>query len=234
MQLPTFNIRSREERERYGSQYGGIKKAKEFRTVRRVYETPFIYENVELGYFSEFDLDKGPEFYANKGYITITEDRPIVAVTVVGSGCMRGGYNVVEWWGEGESIDTMQNQLVKRQCAEHLNGMHPSIWIEILRNGPIAQGKLQSGKEINQFNVSDGAYNDNTDMIKHNTDNFLRSFEMSLYENTAHFRIGREDGVSNKVTIRCGCRGIEDPGTDIERYPADYAIRLVELTVVDV
>lgn len=234
MELPVLNITSQEDREKYGSQFGGIKKAKQFRTVRHVYETPFVYENVELGNFSEFDLDKGPEFYANKGYITIRETKPIIAVTVVGSGCTAGGYNIVEWWDEGESLDAMKNQLVKRQCVENLNGMHPSIWMEILRNGPIAQGNLCDGRPISQSTVSDGAYRDNTDMLRHYTDNFLRSYQASLYENTTYFRVGKANEYPRKTTLRCGARGVEDPGTEVERYPADYAIRLIEVTVADI
>jgi hypothetical protein len=34
------------------------------------------------------------------------------------------------------------------------------------------------------------------------------------------------------VTIRCGCTATEDAGTTIERYPGDYAIRVVETIVV--
>lgn len=234
MQLPTFHILTQEDREKYGQLYGGIKKPVEFRTIKRVYQTPFIYDNVEFYKNYEFDLDRGLEFCAKEGYITITEDKPIVAVTIVGSGCTQGGYNVVEWWDEGESIDAMKNQLVKRQCVEGLKGMHPSIWIEMLRNGPIAQGNLHDGRPINQYTVSDGAYQDNTDMIRHNTDNFLRSFQISLYENTTYFRVGRANEYPHKITIRGGSMGVEDPGTEVERYPADYSFRLIEVTVMDV
>lgn len=214
--------------------YGPQKKAFEYKTIRRVYETPFVYENVKLFGFSEIDTAKGIEFYSDEGTITIKEDKPIVAVTVVGSGCTRGGYNMVEWWGEGEGIDKMTNdQLVKRQRVENLNGMHPSVWIEIMRKTLWTRGTWE-GKPINQPNISEGAYKDNIDMIKHNTFNYYEPFETSLYENTACFRIGTKDKYPQKVVIRSGCKGIEDPCTDIERYPADYAIRLVETTILDI
>jgi len=35
-----------------------------------------------------------------------------------------------------------------------------------------------------------------------------------------------------KITIRCGCKETEDPGTKLERYPGDYAIRLVQVHVI--
>lgn len=237
MVLPTYNAITQEEKEKLGKEHYGIKKALEFRTFKRVYETPFIYENVEMGNVSEIDVCKGNEFYADKGFLTITEDKPIVSVTVVGSGCTRGGYNIVEWWEEGESIDDMHHlQLVKRQYQGNLNGMHPSVWIEIMRKAAWTNN-LFEGKPINQPNISDGVYADNVEMMKYQTNGFINPFEVSLYENTAHFRIGTAGTVvpmPKKVTIRCGCKGIEDPGTDIERYPADYAIRLVEVEVMDV
>jgi hypothetical protein len=229
MQLPYYKSFTKEQME----QFGPPKKAKEFKTFTRVYETPFVYENLEVCGFYEIDPTKGIEFKADEGYITVVEDKPIVAVTVVGSGCTRGGYNAVEWWDEGESIDEMKDQLVKRQLVEHLNGMHPSVWIEILRNAPWTRG-LFEGKPITQPNISDGAYKDNINMIKHNTFNYYMPFEISLYENTAYFRVGTKDNYPKKVTIRSGCKGTEDPGTEIERYPADYAIRLVEVTLMDV
>jgi hypothetical protein len=71
-----------------------------------------------------------------------------------------------------------------------------------------------------------------------------------LYENTVYFRVGdhtrfKVDKNSNsyanrvavpgkpvkKVVIRCGGLDYEDPGTERSRYPADYAIRLIEVVV---
>ena len=72
-----------------------------------------------------------------------------------------------------------------------------------------------------------------------------------LYENTAYFRIGdvnvfseednKEKGkvfreiVSqynvHKIVLRAGALDYEDPGSDRERYPADYAYRLIDVVV---
>lgn len=230
MQLPYYEDFTEEHLKKLGSP----KKAEEFRTFNHIYETPFVYENLEVCNFYEIDPTKGIEFKANDGFITIIEEKPIVAVTIVGSGCTRGGYNMVEWWGEGEGIDKMtNNQLVKRQRIDHLNGIHPSVWIEIMRKAPWTRG-LWEGKPINQPNISDGAYSDDVSMIRHNTFDYYEPFDISLYENTTYFRVGKKDNYPYKVTIRSGCKGTEDPGTDIERYPADYAIRLLEITLMDV
>ena len=52
-----------------------------------------------------------------------------------------------------------------------------------------------------------------------------------LYENTAYFRIGEADPVARKIIIRGGSLDYEDPGTDRERYPGDYAVRLIDVLV---
>jgi hypothetical protein len=76
------------------------------------------------------------------------------------------------------------------------------------------------------------------------------SLMAGLYENTAYFRIGdnndfetdeKADTFKNrvikpgqpvhKVVIKCGGLDYEDPGTVRSRYPADYAIRLIEIVV---
>ncbi|MBI3922190.1 MAG: hypothetical protein HY318_12285 [Armatimonadetes bacterium] len=36
----------------------------------------------------------------------------------------------------------------------------------------------------------------------------------------------------SKVTVRAGCKIPEDVGTSLERYPGDYAVRVVETTVI--
>ena len=230
MQIPLRKTFTKEQLKKHGPS----QKAEEFRTINHVYETPFVYDNLKVCNFYGNPGSKGLEFKADDGFITITEEKPILAITVVGSGCTRGGYNMVEWWEEGEGIDEMKDQLVKRQRIEHLNGMHPSVWINMLRDSPGFQKRLYMGKPMNQANISDNAYTDNINMIKHNTFNYYEPYEISLYENTAYFRIGRKDHYTHKVTIRSGCKGVEDPGTDIERYPADYCIRLIEVTLMDI
>lgn len=42
---------------------------------------------MEVGNFYEIDPAKGSEFKADEGFLTIQEETPILAVTVVGSGC---------------------------------------------------------------------------------------------------------------------------------------------------
>ena len=190
-------------------------------TERHVYTTPFIYGNVEVGNFYEIDPTKGIEFKANDGFLTISEERPIVEVTVVGSGCVPRGYNICEWWDEGESVDDMKDQLVKRQRADGLNGTHPSIWSLLLLGK--APGHTFEG-------VSEGDIADAFEALKKLSDRFYDGWCLRLHENTAYFRIGPP--YPQKVTIRCGCKGTEDPGTAIERYPADYAVRVVETAVI--
>ena len=72
-----------------------------------------------------------------------------------------------------------------------------------------------------------------------------------LYENTAYFRIGdvnvfseeddKEPGKVfreivdqydvHKIVIRGGALDYEDPGSNRERYPADYGFRLIDVVV---
>ena len=128
MALTLHKTFTAEQREKLGP----AKRPKVLSTERYVYHTPFLYENVEVGDFYEVGSAKGIEFKADTGFITIREEQPIIAVTVVGSGCTPRGYNICEWWEEGESVDNIQDQLVKRQRVDNLNGTHPSIWTRIL------------------------------------------------------------------------------------------------------
>ena len=219
MELPLFKSFTKEQIK----QFGPLKEKHEvLETERHIYCCPFMYPNLDVGDFYEIDPDKGIEFKADDGFITIKEEKPIVAVTVVGSGCTPGGYNIVEWWDEGESIDNMTNQLVKRQRVDNLNGTHPSVWSLLLM-----------GLARNTFNiVSDGDITGPADCLKKLSDGYYKGYDMSFYENTVNFRIGEVDSYPNKVTIRSGCKDTEDPGTSLARYPADYAIRIVETIVI--
>jgi len=123
MALPFF----KEFTEAQKKQFGPVRQREVIKTERRAYTSPFMYDNVDVGNFYEIDPTKGIELKADEGFITITEDKPIVAVNVVGSGCVPRGYNICEWWADGESIDNMKDQLVKRQRIDNLNGTHPSI-----------------------------------------------------------------------------------------------------------
>lgn len=187
------------------------------RARRRVYTTPFMYDNVQVGDFYEIDPAKGIEFKADDGFVTIKEEAPIFAVTVVGSGCTPSGYNICEWWDEGESIDTLQSQLVKRQRVDGLNGTHPSIWSQLL---------LGTFPGLRFEDIAPEEMANAVECMKKLSDRYYGGVYLGFYENTAYFRIGPP--YPRTVTIRCGCKVPEDPGTSIERYPGDYAIRVVE------
>jgi len=191
-----------------------------FSTERHVYVSPFNYVNVEIGYWYEYG-DKGMEFAADKGFITIKEEKPIVAVTVVGSGCVPKGYIICEWWDEGEGIDQLKGQLIKRQRVDNLNGTHPSIWSLLLMGG---------GKWRKHTFQSVGYMKNIMDALKKLSLGFYDGVYMGFYENTAYFRVGPP--YPHRITIRSGCKVPEDPGTSLERYPGDYAIRVVETTVI--
>jgi len=200
-------------------QVGPPQNAEVLVTEHRVYLCPFNYANVEIGNWYEYG-DKGMEFAADKGFITIQEERPIVAVTVVGSGCVPRGYNICEWWDEGESIDNMGlRQLVKRQRVENLNGTHPSIWAILL---------FGEGEHWNWANVGDDMLGVK-DCLKKLSLGFYDGVYLGFFENTAHFRPGPP--FPRRVTIRAGCKVPEDPGISLERYPGDYAIRMVDVEV---
>ena len=245
--LPLYKTFTSEQIERY-KRFSG--KVEEFSTRVRVYQTPFMYDNVEAGNFYEIDVCKGIEFKADEGYLTITEDRPIAAVTVVGSGCVPRGYNIVEWWEDGENMDNVDNKTVKRLRVDNLTGIHPSIWIHLLT-------KLQFTKTISYDTVTPGEIKDDFDLLKKLTEGFSEDLALTFHENSVHFAVGQSLVVTDreefekvghsfasaddpgpttsfpkKITIRCGCKAPEDPGTSLERYPGDYAIRLVQVHVI--
>lgn len=245
--LPLYKTFTEEQVKRYKPFSG---KAEEFSTKIRVYQTPFMYDNVEVGDFYEIDVMKGIEFKADTGFITIIEERAIAAVTVVGSGCVPGGYNICEWWEEGENIDNVDNRTVRRLRVDNLNGVHPSIWIHLLARLPFTRG-------LNYDVVCPDEIKDDYDLLKKLSLGFYDNLSLSFHENSAHFAVGHGPVVTDrkmfeslghsfhsveggrppvsypkKITIRCGCKGTEDAGTKFERYPGDYAIRLVQVHVI--
>jgi hypothetical protein len=217
MDVPLYKGFTQEQLE----QFGGMRESEVFETERHVYSSPFMYENLDVGNFYEIDPTKGIEFKADDGFITIEEEKPIVNVTVVGSGCTPQGYNICEWWDEGETIDNMKDQLVKRQRVDGLNGTHPSIWVQLLQG--VFPGL--TFKDVAQDEVKNAV-----DCLKKLSLGYYEGLYLGLYENTVNFRVGPP--YPKKVTIRCGCKVPEDPGTSAERYPGDYAIRVVEVTVI--
>jgi hypothetical protein len=78
--------------------------------------------------------------------------------------------------------------------------------------------------------VSEGEITNEIELLRKLSDGYYGSYYMGFHENTAYFRIGPP--YPRAVTIRCGCKATEDQGTSIERYPGDYAIRVVETLVI--
>ena len=246
MSLPVNKTFTEQQRKTYRPFSG---EADEFSTRIRIYQTPFMYDNVEVGDFYEIDVMKGIEFKADTGFITITEDRPIVAVTVVGSGCVPRGYNIVEWWDEDEDMDNVDNRTLKRLRIDDLNGVHLSIWVHIL-------AKLGFAKKVSYDVVTGtpGEVKDDHDLLKKLSHGFYDNLPLTAHENSAHFAVGHTPVVTDpetfaalghsfgsarstpsypkQITIRCGCKETEDPGTGLERYPGDYCIRLVQVHVM--
>jgi hypothetical protein len=204
-----------------------------YETEHHVYSTPFNYTNVELRNWSEGASAKGPEFLADMGSITIVEEQPIVEVIVVGSGCEANSYNIVEWWGEGESLRTAKGQLIKRQKVGNLQGQHPA-WIQqaLCMELPKFKTLEQAEKFIRKIQR----------YVHGKTSNYMMpgSLMNGLYENTAYFRIGdtsRTELTVHKIVISGGGLDYEDPlgaefrDGDRNRYPADYVFRLIDVVV---
>ena len=216
MALPVYSQFNQEQRERFGPE----KEAEVLNTERHVYTTPFMYKNMEVGNFSELDPITGIALQSDDGFIRIEEDNPIVAVSVVGSGCVPKGYVICEWWDEGETIDNMNNQLVKRQRIDNLNGTHPSIYSQLM------MGALPG---MSFTDIDPDGYQGAIDCLKRLTNDFFEELHMGFYENTAYFRVGPP--APHKITIRSGSYTPENPGLATERYSGEFAIRLVETIV---
>ena len=224
---------------------GEIQELEVYESEHHVYRAPFRYKNVKVDRWMEYN-DKGIEVFAN-GTITITEEKPIVSVTVVGSGCSTPNYNVVEWWADGEDVSNSHGQLIKRGRIDNLKGQH-NAWIQkAFTRDRFKEKGFETLEEANEFmgklrrviyGMTNGYY-------------VPGSIMGGLYENTAYFRIGdvnvfdgagdKEEGkvfremVSqydvHKIVLRAGGLDYEDPGSDRERYPADYAYRLIDVVV---
>lgn len=207
--------------------HGEMRRPEVYETEHHVYSTPFNYENVQLRGWSEGKSEKGPEFLADTGSITIVENQPIVEVVVVGSGCSGNNYNIIEWWNEGETLRNTKSQLVKRQRVDNLKGQHPA-WIQ----------KALS-KDLPDFQTLDDAvaFIKRIQRIAHGmTSNYTMpgSVMSGLYENTVHFRVGdtsRPELTVRRVVIRGGGLDYEDPFDHRNRYPADYVFRLIDIVV---
>ena len=224
---------------------GEIQEMEIYEPEYHVYRAPFRYKNVQMDRWMEYN-DKGVELYAN-GTITITEEKPIVSVTIVGSGCETPNYNIVEWWGKGEDLSNSHGQLVKRSRIDNLKGQHNAWLQKAFTRDRFKEKGFTTLDEANEFMAKLRR------VMYAKTSNFYMpgSVMGGLYENTAYFRIGdvnifsEEDkkeegevfrekvGQSDvyKIVIRGGGLDYEDPGSDRERYPAEYAFRLIEVVV---
>lgn len=211
---------------------GPVRRPEVYETEHRVYSAPFRYRNVQLRHWSE-NSEKGHEFFADIGSITIVETQPIVEVTVVGSGCSGNNYNIVEWWNDGETLRGNKTQLIKRQRVDNLKGQHPA-WIQKALATDLPDFKTLD--EAKAFLRRIQRY------VHAMTSNYTMpgSLMSGLYENTAHFRIGdtsRPELTPYRIVIRGGGLDYEDPfGNEFgdgnrNRYPADYVFRLVDVVV---
>lgn len=225
------------------SRLGPVQAPEVFDTEHHVYRVPFRYKNVTIDYWFEYD-DKGIEIAADRGSITIVEEKPIVSVTVVGSGCSAPSYNIVEWWAEGEGVSNARGQLIKRQRIDNLLGQHPA-WIQQALS---RKHEFKTAEEANEYKEEIRS------VVYAMTSGFYRagSLMTGLYENTAYFRISDVTNFSSakpsleeghtfrtvesrwecrKVVIRAGSMDYEDPAKPEARYPGDYAVRLIDIVV---
>ena len=205
---------------------GELRKPEVFIIDHHVYSVPWHYPNVVLDGWLEYG-DKGTELYGEKGTITIQEDKPIVAVTSVFSGCASPNYNLIEWWGDGEGERwrktkrlPVDGRLIKRQRVDNLKGQHPTSEMSVF---------LGMGRDTEE-NLANKLHD-----LSHNHHFPTVSIMNGLFENVAYFRVGdtsRRDQTTFRVVITAGALGgPSDPGTADTRYPGDYAIRLIDLMV---
>jgi hypothetical protein len=160
---------------------GPIQEVEVFETEHHLYRSPFHYKNVVIDNWVEFS-EKGVEIEAERGSITVREQQPIVSVTVVGTGCETPGYNIVEWWSDGEDPTEPQGQLMKRQRVNDLRGQHP----QQLHTMFLKKQHFKTLEEANEF----------VDTMQRAV--YAKSFNFTvpgsimggLYENTAYFRLG--------------------------------------------
>lgn len=95
------------------------------RTRTYTYWAPFNYPNVQVelgrpGTGTEFNPDGAEIDIYPYGSITVEEEEPILAVTVIGSGCSTGGYVVLE----AEPLEWQYPRTAVRMRRDNLWGMH--------------------------------------------------------------------------------------------------------------
>jgi hypothetical protein len=119
----------------------------------REYRSPFEYANVKVwnpeGVPGVGPHPHGYEMARNEGMITITEPEPIIAVSVIGSGCIAPGYVICEYLLEGQSTEeadsmgpwrgyNMQN--IRMQRIGDLMRFHPCKLMRARDYQEIVQG----------------------------------------------------------------------------------------------
>lgn len=220
---------------------GEMQKVGTYEPEYHIYRAPFRYENVAVDYWSEYN-SKGIELLGELGTITIREEKPIVSVTIVGSGCSTDNYLIVEWWGKGENLQNHEGQLIKRQYVDGLKGQHAHKLQKIF-----ARVYPRSHDTLEEANAALAKIQRRVYAL---SSNYYRpgSVMAGLYENTVFFRIGdanmmsyRKSGKESrsieythepqKIVIRGGGLNYEQPGHRAARYPADYSFRLIEVGV---
>jgi hypothetical protein len=163
--------------------FGPVKHHDTLQTERHVYTTPLMYSNLEVGNFVDIDPHRGVRLQADHGFVTIKEDKPIVAVTIVGSGSAAKGYNVIEWWNDDENLMDMKTQLVKRQRIDNLEGMHPSEAVQLLMGA-------FPGKKFKDLDTQE-ELKSSVDWLKKMSDCYYEPLPMMFFENTVYFREAR-------------------------------------------
>ena len=211
---------------------GKMRQPERFEIEHRVYTVPFDYVNVKAEGALNWN-QQGLVLPADAGRIQIEEDKPIVAVSVVGSGATSGNYVIFDWSVEGNAIWNLKDsdndsQLPRRIRVDDLNGQYPSALHEALIGqdatfGTVKEATAFLAKLRNEaVRVTEGFY-------------FFEGLWGGFYENTAVARIGdtsRPDQTAFRVVITAGALGgPSDPGTADTRYPGDYAIRLIDVMV---
>lgn len=124
--------------------------AEAYREKTYVYWHPFQYANVgvELGRIGEYNPDGVELDLPPHGAITIEQDEPIVAVTVIGSACVTPGYVILH----AEPMVWQYPRTGVKMKATNLWGLHVrfNMW-----NRGIDEGWDQAGMSSARFDIPD-------------------------------------------------------------------------------
>ncbi len=210
---------------------GPIRSPVSYEVEHHAYQAPFDYPNASIENQAG-ESRYGVHLLADAGRITIEEQRPIVAVAVVGSGSAPGGYVILDWSGPGQAVWDFERaeedrQLIRRVMVEGLDGQYPSPFHEDL----METHRFSTVDEANAFVAR------MRERAARATDDFadFDALTGGIYENTAHARIGdssRPELVPRRIRISAGCLGgPTNRNAGDERFPGDYAVRLIDVAV---